>query len=343
MQTRFLYVLGFLVLYAILIALPFGLPLHWQDFMIFLLINVLMVSAYRLMTLTGEFSLIHVVLQGCGAYMSAIMAKSFGLAVWFAIPIGGVTAALVALVLSYPLLRMTIFYFLIGSFAAGEAIRLCWSYFPNLFGGPLGIKMIPSPHLTIPGVGSWDLWLPIPYYFLTLIVVSVCLWLLYRIEHSRIGLTFNAVHWGPALAQSVGVNTWRYRALAFVVSAFFVGIAGGLLAHYQGTINPEVFGVSSMIFVLIWVIVGGTETFVGPIIGVVVLSIVNEWFRNYNQLHPLFYGVVLLLVMRFLPGGFESIPRVLREWWESRSDRGADGGAGDSDDAELGSAPSSER
>src|SRR5699024_9798672 len=199
-------ILGFVVLYVVLIVLPFGLPLQWQDFMTFVLINVLVTVAYRLMTLTGEFSLIHVVLQGCGAYASALLATDLGLSVWLSVPIGGLVAALIAFLLSYPLLRMTVFYFLIGSFAAGEAIRLSWSYFEGVFGGPLGIRMIPSPHLTIPGVVDTDIWLSIPYYFLTLIVVSVCLFVLYRIEKSRIGLTLNAVHWGPALSESVGVN-----------------------------------------------------------------------------------------------------------------------------------------
>lgn len=320
-KRTLLQLLALIALYALLVALPFGLPLHWQDFMIFLFINILVVVSYRLMTLTGEFSLIHVVLQGCGAYTSALLAKEIGVSVWLSIPIGGAAAALIALALSYPLLRMTLFYFLIASFAAGEAIRLAWAYFTFPFGGPLGIRLIPSPHLTVPGVGTYDLWLPIPYYFLTLIVVSVCLWILYRLEHSRIGLTMSAVHWGPALAESVGVNTWRYRALAFAASAFFVGIAGGLLAHYLGTVNPDIFDVTAMIFVLIWVIVGGTTTFAGPIVGVTVLSVVNEWFRGYDEYHPLIYGCILLATMKFLPKGLESLPARLREWRNERRER----------------------
>lgn len=325
-RSLVLRILSFIVLYACLIALPFGLSLHWQDFMIILLINVLVVVAYRLMTLTGEFSLIHVVLQGCGAYVSALLARDLGFNVWLAMPIGGLAAALIAFILSYPLFRMTLFYFLIGSFAAGEAIRLCWSYFTFPFGGPMGLKRIPLPELSLPGIGNIDLFFSINYYFVTLFVVSVCLWILYRLEHSRIGLTFNAVHWSSSLAESVGVNTWRYRTLAFVVSAFFVGIAGALLAHHLGTVNPDMFSITPMVYVLIWVIVGGTTTFAGPIIGVTVLSIVNQWFHSYNTFHPLFYGCILLLTMKFLPGGFDSLPARIRDWRERRSDSGGGGG-----------------
>jgi branched-chain amino acid transport system permease protein len=317
-----LYIAGFVVLYAFLIALPFGLSLHWQDFMIVLFVNVLVACSYRLMTLTGEFSLAHVVMQGLGAFGSALLAKDLGFSVWLAMPIGGLGAALTAFILSFPLFRMTLFYFLIGSFAAGEAIRLCWNYFDFPFGGPLGLKRIPLPDLILPWVGNIDLFFSLNYYYLVLFIVSICLLILYRIERSRIGLTLNAVHWSPSLAKSVGVNTWRYKTLAFVVSSFFCGIAGALLAHHLGTINPDMFGITAMIYVLIWVIVGGTTTFAGPILGVTVLMVVNEWFHSYNVLHPLFYGVILLLTMRFLPGGFDSLPGKIRDWRESRGARG---------------------
>lgn len=300
-------------LFVFLSALPFTLKFHQQDFMIFLLINVLVVVSYRLVTLTGEWSLIHVVLMGVGGYTSALLTKMVGLSFWLTMPIAGIVTASIAFALSFPLFRMKGFYFLIGSFAAGEAIRLTWSYFTWPFGGPKGIKLIPSPEITLPGVNTIELFEPIPYYFLTLIVVSICLWVLYRLEHSRIGLTLHAVHWRDALAESVGVNTRRYRTLAFVVASFFVGIAGALFAHYLGTINPHQFGIGIMVFVLVWVIVGGTRTFAGPIIGVTVLSVLNEMFRGADELRPAIYGCILIASIMFLPNGLESLPDKVRE------------------------------
>ena len=306
-------IIGLAALLVFLIVLPFMLKFHQQDFMIFLLINVLVVVSYRLVTLTGEWSLIHTVLMGVGGYTSALLAKMVGLSFWLSMPLAGVITALIAFALSFPLFRMKGFYFLIGSFAAGEAIRLTWSYFTWPFGGPKGIKLIPSPELTLPGVGTVEIFEPIPYYFLTLTVVIICLWVLYRLEHSRIGLTLHAVHWRDALAESVGVNTRRYRTLAFVVASFFVGIAGALFAHYLGTINPHQFGVGIMVFVLVWVIVGGTKTFTGPIIGVTVLSVLNELFRGTDELRPAIYGCILIASIMFLPDGLESVPSKVRE------------------------------
>lgn len=305
-------ILGFVVLYAVLIALPHGLRYDLQDFLIFLTINVLVVCSYRLMTLTGEWSLIHVVMMGVGAYSSALLTKKAGLVFWLALPSAGIITALMALLLALPLFRMKQFYFLIGSFAAGEAIRLTWRYF-QFFGGAKGIKLVPqAPDITLPGFGTVQLSSAIPYYYLVLVVVSVCLFLLYRLEHSRIGLTLHAVHWRDALAESVGVHTWRYRTLAFAVASFFVGIAGALLCHYIGTVNPDQFSIGIMVYVLVWVIVGGTRTFHGPIIGVVVLSLLNELFREAEELRPLIYGVLLIASIMYLPDGLESLPQRVR-------------------------------
>ena len=314
MSNKGIYpLIGLGALADFLVVLPFMLKFHQQDFMIFLLINVLVVVSYRLVTLTGEWSLIHIVLMGAGGYTSALLAKMVGLSFWLTMPVAGIFTALIAYALSFPLFRMKGFYFLIGSFAAGEAIRLTWSYFTWPFGGPKGVKLIPSPEITFPGVGTVEVFEPIPYYFLTLTVVSICLWILYRLENSRIGLTLHAVHWRDALAESVGVDTRRYRTLAFVVASFFVGIAGALFAHYLGTINPHQFGVGIMVFVLVWVIVGGTKTFTGPIIGVTVLSVLNELFRGTDELRPAIYGCILIASIMFLPDGLESVPSKVRE------------------------------
>lgn len=304
-----------LALYAGLIVLPHILSFSQKEIAVFLLINVLLVVSYRLLTLTGEWSLGHVVIMGAGAYASALFAKKLGLPVPLAMPLGAATAALLAYVLSFPLFRMKGFYFLIGSFAAGEVIRLLWKRFREPFGGPKGIKSIPAfPDIELDGIeiAFFD---PVNYFYLCLLVVSVSLVILYRLERSRIGLTFHAVHWQDRLAEAVGVDTRRARTLAFVIASFFAGLAGALLAHYLGTVNPNLFDVEQMVFVLIWVIVGGTATFFGPIIGVVVLTIVNEIVLRelgVDQARPLIYGVLLILAVLFLPQGLESLGPKLR-------------------------------
>ena len=314
--------LGFAVLLAALIGAPAVLSFSQQEIAVFLVINVLIVSSYRLLTLTGEWSLCHIVIVGVGGYASAMLSKPSwlgpelaaslggGLPAPLAMIAGGCVAALVAYVLSFPLFRLKGFYFLIGSFAAGEVIRLCWKKFRDPFGGPKGLKSVEGfPDIQV-GELSFPMWDATNYYYFCLLVVGVSLWLLYRVEHSRIGLTFHALHWQDKLAESVGVNAWRYRMLAFVVASFFAGIAGGLTAHYLGTVNPNMFDVEPMVFVLIWVIVGGTATFYGPALGLFVLTVLNEIVLRElgvpDQLRPFIYGLLLILAVLFLPKGLES-------------------------------------
>ena len=312
---RLAWRLRLVILFAALAALPYLLSYSQQEIAVLLVINVLLVSSYRLLTLTGEWSLGHVVIMGVGAYASALLAKQAGVPVPLSMLLGGGAAAAVAAILSFPLFRMKGFYFLIGSFAAGEIIRLIWKRFTDPFGGPKGLKRIdPFPDIET-GFLSIDFYEPVNYYFLALVVVSVSLFVLYRIERSRIGLTFHAIHWQDRLAESVGVDTFRYRTLAFVIASFFAGIAGGLYAHYVGAVNPTRFSVDQMVYVLVWAIVGGTATFHGPILGVVVLTVVNEIVLRalgLDTVRPLIYGAILILSVLYLPDGLESLGTRLR-------------------------------
>lgn len=295
---------------AALILLPHGLSFSQQEILVFLTINVLLVSTYRLLTLTGEWSLGHVVIMGVGAYASALYTKEFGVFVPVSMLLGGITAALIAILLSFPLFRMKGFYFLIGSFAAGEIIRLLWKRFREPFGGPKGIKGIdPMPDFSI-GIYDFDFFEPISYYYFAGTIVILCLWILWRIEKSPVGLTFHAVHWQDKLAEASGVNLRAYRTLAFAIASGFAGIGGALMAHYVGTINPNSFDVEVMVFVLTWAIVGGTATFYGPILGCVLLTVLNEIVlreMGFEQLRPLIYGAILIASILFLPNGLESI------------------------------------
>ena len=304
-----------------LLLIPYALSYSQKEVLVFLVINALVAASYRFLTLTGEWSLGHVVMMGVGAYASAILSKQFGVPVPASIALGAATAALIAWFLSFPLFRMKGFYFLIGSFAAGEVIRLLWKRFRDPFGGPKGLKRIPE----VPGFEAWgfrvDFFEPVTYYYFCLIVVAISIWLMWRLERSPLGLTFHAVHWQDSLAASVGVNTRRFRTTALVIASFFAGVSGALFAHYVGTINPNLFDVEQMVFVLTWAIVGGTATFYGPVLGVALLTILNEVVlreMGFEQARPLIYGAILIAFVLFLPRGLESLVLDVQRWWGRR-------------------------
>jgi len=316
-RRRILWSALALVSAAALVTAPHVMSFSQQELLVFLVINTLMVVSYRLLALTGEFSLAHVVMMGVGAYASALLTKRVGVPVPVSMILSAGVAGLIAYILAFPLFRMKGFYFLIGSFAAGEAIRLTWKRFQDPFGGPKGITGIDGfPDIVI-GSLEINFWEPVVYYYFALIVVMISVWVLWRIERSHIGLTFHAVHWQDQLAGAVGVNTWRARTMAMVVASVFAGLAGTLLAHYLTAVNPNRFDVDEMVFVLIWVIVGGTATVWGPIIGLIVLTAINEVVlrdAGVDELRPMFYGAILIFAMLFLPDGLETLPRKIKSW-----------------------------
>lgn len=268
-------------------------------------ITVLMLSSYRIIVLTGEWSFAHVVLQGVGAYTAAILVKDFGCPFPVTLAAGAAMTALVAALLSYPLLRMKGFYFLMGSFAAAEAIRLLWRKIP-FFGGTRGLSNIPPPYLEI-GDFSIDFGHPAHFYHLSLAVVACCLFVMWRMEQARVGNIWRAIQQQDVLAQSVGIESRAYRRLAFVAAAAFAGIAGVLLAYAFGSVTPNRFNLNFALYLMIWSIVGGTRTFYGVVLGGVVLMIFDESLRFAEELRPGIYGLILIGVMLFWPQGLERL------------------------------------
>ncbi|MDH3234613.1 MAG: branched-chain amino acid ABC transporter permease [Alphaproteobacteria bacterium] len=309
--------LALALVFVLLVTAPFLVSEYYVEILIVLLINTLLASSYRLVTTTGDWSLCHVVLMGAGAYATALIAKLLGWNFWVSLPLAGLAAAVVGLSVVYPLLRTKGFGFFIGSFAVGEFVRLTWVKFHNPFGGPRGMIGIPTPEL-----GTIDFFFATPYYFLTLIVVLLSLWILFRIDRAPlVGDVMKAIYMDEELAQSVGVDVSRYRAIAFMTGAFFAGIAGVLLAHRLGAIDPHNFDINTMVYLVIWVVVGGTKTFWGPIIGVVVMTFIFEWSRPLLEWRPLLFGGILIFFLIFMPGGLESLGTKARSWWSARQSR----------------------
>ena len=301
-RTSVIFIAGI----SALILMPFVLNEYRLDFLVMLLINAILVVSFRFIALMGQINFAHVALMGAGAYTTAIMVKNMGLPWELSLLMSGLIPAGVALALSYPLLRMKGFYFFIGSFAAGETMRLCWVRF-EFFGRQLGIERIPP--LTLGITDSKNL---IAFYFLTLTITLICIVVMYRLEHSRIGDTFKAISAQDFLAQSVGINLWKYKTLAFVTGAFFAGIAGFLFAHRLAMVDAFQFQIVYNLQVVVWAVLGGLGNFFGPLIGLSVLMGVEEVIHYVGRLEtwsPFIYGVVLIVILLFLPEGLVSFPK----------------------------------
>jgi len=292
----------------------FAKPYYVEVAMIFF-IWIILAQSYRLIVTIHDWQLYHVVLYGVGAYTSGMLAKNLGIPVFLAIPIGGMMASLFGVAITLILLRSTGWGFYIATYGLAELIRLTWLKFRYPFGGSTGIINIPYA----PVVGGIDFDAAIPYYFFSLCIMLAIIYMLYRIEKSRIGDAFKAISMDPALAESTGINIPRHRLLACAIGSFFAGIAGGLLVHRLGAVDPKLFDIHTMLYLLIWVVVGGTNTFWGPIIGVSVMYTLFELSRPLIQLRPMFFGLSIIFVLIFMPGGIESlVSKVVAQWQKLR-------------------------
>ncbi len=296
------------------VVAPVFVSRYWGDVFVILVVNVILVVSYRLVTTIGGWSFAHVVMMGLGGYTSALLTTKFlRFSFWAALPLGGVAAGAFALLISYPVLRTRGFYFFLSTFAAGEALRQSFIRLKWLFGGIEGISFIkrPAPLLGINFENQ------LSYYYLTLVVAILSGVIMFRFSKSRIGVVVKAVSSNPGLCEAVGVNTWGYKALTFVVGSFFSGVAGVLFVHYNGFVAPTDYTSIYMFKIVASAILGGISTFAGPIIGLIFLTLVQEVFRDLLEWLPLVYGAIIIGVLLFLPKGIEGVFTKLRVWKSS--------------------------
>lgn len=288
---------GALVLY------PFLSSKYYVGVGVLFLINVLLVISYRTVTTMGGWSFAHITMLAIGAYTTALLQSHFEWSFWAVLPLSGLVAALAALLIAYPVMRTRQFYFFLSTFAAGEAIRQCFIQFEQPFGGISGIAFL-SPPGKLFGISFYD---TTHYYLLVLLILLGCGGLLYRFNLSRTGRTIQAMAENENLSAAIGVNAWALKTLAFCIGSFFAGVAGTLYAAYNGIVAPTDFTSQFMFKIIAAVIIGGHRTFWGPVIGLLVLTIMEEALRGMAQWVPLIWGMTLILTVLFIPQGLEGL------------------------------------
>jgi branched-chain amino acid transport system permease protein len=273
--------------------LPQHLSIYFRSFALFTMMYVVLALSWNIISgFTGYTSFGHVAFYGIGAYACAILVADYG---WPWIPTlaaGAGLAALVALVLGYPVLRLKGPYFAIAMLGAAEGTRVIATVWDGLTHGGLGISL-PSAENSL------------ATYYAMLVLMLVTIAVAYAIGHSRFGIRLSAIREDEVAAEALGIPTTRYKLIAFALSAAFPAVAGGIQTYKVLYIDPpSVFFVQITIAMALMSMLGGKGTVIGPIVGAVLLYTAQEatWV-NFPTAHLIAYGLFIVLVARFLPRG----------------------------------------
>lgn len=306
---------GLVLLAALLLALPQMIAVkYYMHLLILALVWTVAAQGQNLIQgYAGYVSIVQAGFMGIGAYATTLLGIHFGLPVWLTIVLAPFVTAILALAAGYPSLRVKGHYFAIVTLAFNLVIFIVLLNFTELTQGEAGISGIPKP-----GGGFLDFGDRAVYYYFALAVAFLATGLAALIARSRIGRILVAIRQNEDLVGAIGIPAWKYKLFAFVVSAMYGGLAGAIYAHYQGFINPEIFGIAQSLDAILAVIIGGSGTIVGPAIGAFLVVFLPEYLRFADSFRLILYGLLLVLATIFMPRGIMGVVGGVREFFDRR-------------------------
>jgi len=277
---------------TILIFLPFIYPnLYILSFLITIFISTILAESFNIFSgYSGLVCLGYAAFYGIGAYASAILINS-GISPFISFIISGVAGVALAAFIGSITLRLRSIYFVMVTFSFGEILREIFRNWKAV-GGALGITLPPT-------------YTYVAVYFVTLLTMLTCVVVTYKLEKSKIGLYLVAIRENEEAAEALGINVFKYRIIAFCLSCFFPSVTGGLYAWWMTYIDPPtVFSILVSLNAIIMTTFGGKGTWLGPILGALILGTIGEiLWANFPYAYLSIYAVALILIILFLPEG----------------------------------------
>jgi branched-chain amino acid transport system permease protein len=290
LPSRMIVLLFFLALLA--------LPLISEDpyllrILILTSIFAILAASWDLLSgFTGQMNFGHALFFGVGAYGAALLNLHLNLPPWGSIPLGALAAVLAGLIIGIPCLRLRGTYLALTTLAFPIILLGIVIAIPEFTGGELGISGI--DRLVRSRVAQ---------YYIAVIVMAVLVTVMWKITDSNVGIIFHAIREDEVAVRASGINTTRYKLLAFCLSGFFAGVSGGLYAHFMRIAGPSTLEVFMSFQVVIWSVFGGVATIWGPVGAVFILFPLLEFFRFWPELRTLLFAIVILLILLFMPQG----------------------------------------
>lgn len=307
---------GALALTLALVLPPwFGSYFHYLGTLA--LINVIAAVGLNILTgNAGQISVCNSSFMAIGAYATTYFHAAMGLTFWLSLPLGALVAAAFGFVLGFPALRLRGFYLAVVTLGFLELTMVLVEQLPSITGGVRGVA---SPR---PFVFGQQLSSDLVYYYVVLAITLAMLWVAASMLRSPTGRAFNAIRNSEAVAQTLAVPLACTKLVAFMLSAFYAGLAGGLYAAAVGFIDPLEFGLSTSIRHVVFIVVGGLGTVTGSVLGAVFLTFLPEALRRFGEYNDFIFGAILLVFLMAMPKGLAGLlPALIRRLWPER--RGA--------------------
>jgi branched-chain amino acid transport system permease protein len=313
-RHRTLIFLGYLALTGLLLSVPL---ISSEPYLFHILclvgIKVILASSLNIILNIGELNLAQAAFMGIGAYTSSIAVMRLSFPFWFAMPLAMLVASIMSIAIGLLTLRFRGAYFLLFTFLFAELVRIVFSNFwISLFGGIPGVTSIPRPSIHLPGLVDITFRSNVHFYYLILffVILTICVFL--RIDKSRLGMIFRAISQSESRTEATGINTIRFKMLGCAIGCSFAGMAGSLYAHFVGIITPHDFSIHAVLAPIAYVVVGGIGSVFGPVIGTSFLMGLSHFFLRQLGLYELLvYGLIIVIIIRFMPEGLISLPRYI--------------------------------
>ncbi len=287
-----------LLAFAALSWLPLAVTEYHTHVFIISLYYVILAASWNLLAgYAGQFSLAHHTFAGIGAYTSALLSLYFGVPILAGIGAGVAVAAIVGYGLGTLCLRMRAIYLALATWAFAESVRLLITVEYPITRGDLGLKAA-----LLFGTAQ-----PTPYYYLFLALTLASLLAIWRILHSRVGAYLRAIRDDEEAASVMGLDTFKWKRAAFVISAAFAAVAGGFQGHYIGLLSPTPMKFNEMAMIIIMVISGGFRTFSGPVLGAVFIVFLSEELRAWGEVRMVLFAIFVIVVVRAYPSGLRGL------------------------------------
>jgi branched-chain amino acid transport system permease protein len=296
---------GLILLSAAMVAFPFVFSMYQTNIMTNALMFVMLGLGLNIVVgLAGLLDLGYVAFYAVGAYSYALLNVHFGVGFWVALPIGAGLGALFGVLLGFPVLRLRGDYLAIVTLGFGEIIRLVLENWNEFSFGPSGIANIPRPSLF--GIEMSLQQNTIYIYFLMVALALFTIFVVHRLENSRLGRAWIALREDEIACQAMGIDKTKTKLTAFALGATWAGMAGVMFAAKTTFINPASFTIWESVIILCVVVLGGMGSIIGVVCGALVLILLPEYLRAFSEYRMLVFGAVLVTMMVFRPGGIVS-------------------------------------